>query len=50
MPESTDYQFQGFQSPRYTPTPDELFDELLAPSRLTEGELQVLLYIRVYAQ
>ena len=45
MPENTDYQFQGFQSPRYTPTPDELFDELLAPGRLTEGELRVLLYI-----
>ena len=39
------YQFGGFQNPRYTPTPDELFDELLAPGRLTEGELRVLLYI-----
>jgi hypothetical protein len=40
-----DYQFKGFSSPRYTPTPDELFDELLAPGVLTEAELRVLLYI-----
>jgi hypothetical protein len=39
------YHFAGFRSPRYTPTPDELFDELLAPGVLTEAELRVLLYI-----
>ena len=45
MPENTDDPFPGFQSPRYTPTPDELFDELLAPGRLTDGELRLVLYI-----
>jgi hypothetical protein len=39
------YSFPGFHSPRYTQTPNELFDELLAPGRLTEAELRVLLYI-----
>lgn len=35
--------FQGFQSPNYTPVPDELFDLLLA--HLSGAELKVLLYI-----
>src|SRR3954468_20704663 len=39
------YRFVGFVAPRYTPTPDELFDDLLAPGVLTEAELRVLLYI-----
>src|SRR3954447_25987413 len=39
------YRFSGFVTPRYTPTPDQLFDELLAPGLLTEAELRVLLYI-----
>ena len=39
------YVFRGFASPRYTQTPNELFDELLAPGWLTEAELRVLLYI-----
>jgi hypothetical protein len=40
-----DFRFGGFDTPRYTPTPDQIFDELLAPSLLTEAELRVLLYI-----
>ena len=43
MPDS--WQYAGFRSPRYTQTPNDLFDELLAPGRLTEAELRVLLYI-----
>lgn len=43
--ERPDYEFEGFEAPRYTPTPDQLFDELLAPGLLTEAELRVLLYI-----
>lgn len=43
--EKEDFYFRGFQGPRYTQTPDELFDELLAPGVLTEAELRVLLYI-----
>jgi hypothetical protein len=39
------FVFAGFDSPRYTPTPDQIFDELLAPGLLTEAELRVLLYI-----
>src|SRR5947209_1078022 len=39
------YQFAGFDMPRYTPTPDQLFDELLAPGVLTNAELRVLLYL-----
>jgi hypothetical protein len=39
------FVFGGFDAPRYTPTPDQLFDELLAPGLLTEAELRVLLYI-----
>src|SRR5205823_3090694 len=39
------FRFAGFDTPRYTPTPDQIFDELLAPSLLTEAELRVLLYI-----
>src|SRR4051794_23590747 len=35
--------FAGFESPRYTPVPDVIFDELLPD--LTEAELKVLLYI-----
>lgn len=40
-----DWEFKGFHAPRYTPTPDALFDELLKPGFLTEVELRVLLYI-----
>ncbi len=40
-----DFRFAGFDTPRYTPTPDQIFDELLAPNVLTEAELRVLLYI-----
>lgn len=40
-----EFLFAGFDSPRYTPTPDQIFDELLAPGLLTEAELRVLLYI-----
>jgi phage replication O-like protein O len=36
-------QFIGFQTPRYTQVPDELFDELLA--ELSGSELKVLLYV-----
>lgn len=45
MPEDTTTPppFRGFQSPRYTMVPDELFDELLAS--LSGAELKVLLYI-----
>jgi hypothetical protein len=39
------FKFGGFSSPNYTPTPDQLFDELLAPNLLSESELRVLLYI-----
>ena len=42
---SRGFVFGGFDAPRYTPTPDQLFDELLAPGLLTEAELRVLLYI-----
>lgn len=35
--------FTGFTVPRYTPVPDELFDELMAD--LSGAELKVLLYI-----
>src|SRR3954451_97018 len=42
---SSGFVFGGFDAPRYTPTPDQLFDELLAPGLLTEAELRVLLYI-----
>lgn len=36
-------QFIGFNSPRYTQVPDELFDELL--SELSGAELKVLMYV-----
>src|SRR5688572_19469243 len=36
-------RFKGFLSPRYTPVPDELFDELMA--HLSGAELKVLLHI-----
>lgn len=36
-------RFRGFTSPRYTPVPDELFDELM--SLLSGAELKVVLYI-----
>jgi hypothetical protein len=36
-------RFKGFTSPRYTPCPDELFDELLPD--LGHAELKALLYI-----
>jgi hypothetical protein len=42
---SEDPIFPGFQSPRYTQTPNDLFDQLLRPGLLTEAELRVLLYI-----
>jgi len=35
--------FQGFQGPKYTPVPDQLFDELLPD--LSGAELKALLYI-----
>ena len=41
MPEP--FHFGGFDGPRYTPTPDALFDVLLPV--LSEAELKVLLYI-----
>jgi hypothetical protein len=37
------FHYGGFSSPRYTPTPDDVFDVLLA--ELSEAELKVLLYI-----
>jgi len=37
------FSFRGFQSPRYTQVPDELFDELMP--FLSGAELKVLLYI-----
>jgi len=37
------FEFSGFESPNYTPVPDEVFDRLLA--RLTGAETKVLLYI-----
>lgn len=40
-----EFKFKGFASPNYTPIPDQLFDELLAPGLLSECELRVLLYI-----
>ena len=43
MPKVPDGRFAGFQSPNYTPVPDELFDELLPD--LGEAELRVPLYI-----
>jgi hypothetical protein len=36
-------KFEGFDSPKYTQVPDQLFDELL--TQLTGAELKVLLYI-----
>jgi Bacteriophage replication protein O len=38
-----DFTFRGFDSPAFTQTPDQFFDEL-AP-KLTEAELRVLIYI-----
>ena len=48
MPKNNNQQqsvsaFQGFQSPNFTPVPDELFDELL--TQVSGAELKVLLYI-----
>ena len=43
MPEDPPFQFEGFESPNFTPTPDALFDVLLA--RISDAELRVLLYI-----
>src|SRR5579859_3605484 len=37
------FRFRGFQSPKYTQVPDELFDELLP--LLSGAELKVLLYV-----
>ena len=45
MSEMDPYQFHGFDAPRYTPTPDQLFDELLAAGRLSDPALRVLLYL-----
>ena len=38
-----DFQFEGFDSPNFTMTPNQLFDQLLP--HLNEGELKCLLYI-----
>ena len=38
-------EWRGWHRPRYTPVPDQLFDEWLAPGRLSSVELRVLLYI-----
>jgi len=35
--------FRGFDSPNYTPIPDQFFDELM--TELSEAELRVLLYV-----
>lgn len=43
MPPDPQYRFSGFKEPRYTPIPDEFFDEV-APN-LTEAELRVALYV-----
>jgi hypothetical protein len=43
MAEDQSFQFEGFESPNFTPTPDALFDVLLA--RISDAELRVLLYI-----
>lgn len=43
MPADPQYRFAGFKEPRYTPIPDEFFDEV-APN-LTEAELRVALYV-----
>lgn len=47
MPEMTDplADWPGFKPLRYTQVPDEVFDILLAPGLLTEGELRCLWYI-----
>lgn len=45
MPDPTEYSFAGFVTPQYTPTPDQVFDELLAPGRLSDPALRVLLYL-----
>lgn len=46
MSENTaDYVFEGFQGPKYTQTPNEIFDKLFQPGLLTEAELRVLFYI-----
>jgi hypothetical protein len=37
------FKFSGFQSPNYTPVPDEIFDDLI--DFLSNAELKVLLYI-----
>jgi len=37
------YQFEGFDSPNYTPVPDAVFDRLL--KRLSGAEIKVLFYI-----
>jgi hypothetical protein len=43
VPPDPQYRFSGFKEPRYTPIPDEFFDEV-APN-LTEAELRVALYV-----
>jgi hypothetical protein len=42
-PQKSVSPFPGFSNPRYTPVPDELFDDLLPD--LSGAELKVLLYI-----
>jgi hypothetical protein len=37
------YRFRGFEKPKYTPVPDEVFDELL--SKVSGNQLKVLMYI-----
>ena len=39
----SDFHYNGFADPNYTPVPDDVFD-LIAPN-LTESELRVLLYV-----
>ena len=38
-----DFHFEGFDSPTYTPVPDQFFDHVM--THLTEAELRVALYI-----
>ena len=45
MPDPSYPEWRGWHRPRYTPVPDQLFDEWLAPGRLSSVELRVLLYI-----
>src|SRR5947209_7057019 len=44
-PSDPDPPWPGFYAPLYTQVPDDLFDYWLAPGRLTDCELRILLYI-----